>query len=102
MCYTFVNDVNLAGDKTHIFGLCMVSKFSYIIRSNIFFFTPFQVKLTLALMHYEVKLYKQPNGTKEFPARTCRDLVTWYPGLISGKYFQQLKIIFRLNVVELN
>ena len=97
MCYTFVIDVNLAGDKTHIFGLCMVSKFSYIIRSDIFFFTPVQVKLTLALMHYEVKLYKQPNGTKEFPARTCRDLVTWYPGLISGKCFPTVENYFSIK-----
>ena len=44
-----------------------------------------QVKVTLALLHYKLELVKKPNGTKEFPARTCKDLLMCYPGLQSGE-----------------
>lgn len=54
-------------------------------------FVVLQVKFTLALLHYKLELVKQPNGTKEFPARTCKDLLMCYPGLQSGK----LNVLFR-------
>lgn len=54
-------------------------------------FVVLQVAFTLALLHYKLELVKQPNGTKEFPARTCKDLLMCYPGLQSGK----LNVLFR-------
>jgi len=45
------------------------------------------VKVTLALLHYKLELVKKPNGTKEFPARTCKDLLMCYPGLQSGEFW---------------
>lgn len=29
-------------------------------------------------------MFKNPNGTDKFPARTCKDLYMSYPGLPSG------------------
>jgi len=36
---------------------------------------------------YRLDMYKNPNGSKEFPARTCRDLHMSYPKFLSGLYW---------------
>lgn len=46
---------------------------------------------------YHLDMYKNPNGSKDFPARTCKDLHMSYPGLRSGKYIANL-----LQYVELS
>ena len=44
-----------------------------------------QMKLNFALLNYQLELYNKPNGTKDFPAKTCKDLIMCYPDLKSGK-----------------
>ncbi len=47
--------------------------------------------------HYKLQMILAPNGTKQFPAKTCYDLFLNYPEKISGnnfKNFKQIKYIF--------
>ena len=46
-------------------------------------------------------MYKNPNGSQEFPARTCRDLHMSYPKLRSGEYFFVVYFSFSCSVVIL-
>lgn len=46
---------------------------------------PFEVNL--ALLHYQLELLKKPNGTKTFPAKTCKELSMCYPHLKSGVFW---------------
>jgi len=39
------------------------------------------------VISYRLDMYKNPNGSQAFPARTCRDLHMSYPNLISGIYW---------------
>ncbi|XP_078355413.1 collagen alpha-2(I) chain-like [Oculina patagonica] len=41
----------------------------------------------VTLVRDRLTLYRQPNGTKNFPARTCKDLYMSYPDLPSGFYW---------------
>ena len=43
------------------------------------------MNLNFALLNYQLELYNKPNGTKDFPAKTCKDLIMCYPDLKSGK-----------------
>jgi len=45
------------------------------------------MKINLALLNYQLDLYKKPNGSKEFPAKTCKDLIMCYPDLKSGEFW---------------
>lgn len=44
-------------------------------------------QVNLALLHYQLELHKKPNGTKEFPAKTCKELSRCYPDLNSGEFW---------------
>jgi len=39
------------------------------------------------VISYRLDMYKNPNGSQAFPARTCRDLYMSYPKLRSGLYW---------------
>lgn len=45
---------------------------------------PLQLSNFVTLVKEKLEMFKKPNGTDKFPARTCKDLYMSYPDLPSG------------------
>ena len=69
----------------HLFKIALGDGYD-ITNNKLSVFVLVQVHINLALLHYQLELYKKPNGTKAFPAKTCKDLIMCYPDLKSGKF----------------
>lgn len=47
----------------------------------------------------KINRYKNPDGSKNFPAKTCKDLKHLHPRLNTGKCFQKEPISFLIHSI---
>lgn len=94
------------GYRSHHFAICLyqwsrkpwLCKMVHLTAMLCFFYFS-QLSNVAALVRNRLTLFKQPNGTRHFPARTCKDLYMSYPDLPSGMPYQlDIYILLEINL----